>query len=66
MGTMIEDGHLQIHSPGRLPYGVTPKNILNQSIRRNEHISKVFYDLGLMEREGERYGLRVIYNERDH
>lgn len=48
---------LEIHSPGRLPYGVTPKNILNQSIRRNEHISKAFYDLGLMEREGSGYDL---------
>ena len=48
---------LEIHSPGRLPYGVTPSNILNQSIRRNEHLSKVFYDLGLMEKEGSGYDL---------
>lgn len=48
---------LEIHSPGRLPYGVTPKNILSQSIRRNEHLSKVFYDLGLMEKEGSGYDL---------
>lgn len=48
---------LEIHSPGRLPYGVTPNNILSQSIRRNEHLSKVFYDLGLMEREGSGYDL---------
>ena len=41
---------LEIHSPGRLPYGVTPSNILSQSIRRNEHLSKVFYDLALMEK----------------
>lgn len=47
----------EIHSPGRLPYGVTPKNILSQSIRRNEHLSKVFYDLGLMEKEGSGYDL---------
>lgn len=42
-----------------VPYGVTPKNILNQSIRRNEHISKAFYDLGLMEREGS--GFDLVY-----
>lgn len=48
---------MEIHSPGRLPYGVTPKNILSQSIRRNEHLSKVFYDLGLMEKEGSGYDL---------
>lgn len=48
---------LEIHSPGRLPYGVTPKNILSQSIRRNEHLSKVFYDLGLMEKEGSGYDM---------
>jgi len=50
---------LEIHSPGRLPFGVTPKNILSQSIRRNEHVSKVFYDLGLMEKEGS--GFDLIY-----
>jgi len=48
---------LEIHSPGRLPYGVTPSNILSQSIRRNEHLSKVFYDLALMEKEGSGYDL---------
>lgn len=42
-----------------VPYGVTPKNILNQSIRRNEHTSKAFYDLGLMEREGS--GFDLVY-----
>lgn len=50
---------MEIHSPGRLPFGVTPKNILSQSIRRNEHLSKVFYDLGLMEKEGS--GFDLIY-----
>jgi len=50
---------IEIHSPGRLPFGVTPKNILSQSIRRNDHLSKVFYDLGLMEKEGS--GFDLIY-----
>ncbi|HQO10440.1 MAG TPA: ATP-binding protein [Clostridiales bacterium] len=48
---------LEIHSPGRLPYGVTPENILSQSVRRNEHLSKIFYDLELMEKEGSGYDL---------
>jgi ATP-dependent DNA helicase RecG len=52
---------MEIHSPGRLPFGVTPKNILSQSVRRNEHLSKVFYDLGLMEKEGSGYDL--IYSK---
>lgn len=48
---------IEIHNPGRLPYGVTPQNILSQSVRRNEHLSKVFYELNLMEREGSGYDL---------
>ena len=47
--------HLEIHSPGLLPLGVTPSNILTQSIRRNDHLAKIFYDLKLMEREGTGY-----------
>lgn len=46
---------LEIHNPGLLPLGVTPYNILHQSIKRNEHLSKIFYDLNLMEREGSGY-----------
>ncbi|MCF2489692.1 ATP-binding protein [Dyadobacter sp. CY347] len=53
----IFQDRLEIHSPGRLPYGVTPSNILSQSIRRNDHLSKVFYDLGLMEKEGSGYDI---------
>jgi len=43
---------LEIHNPGLLPIGVTPENVLHKSIRRNEHLSKVFFDLKLMDREG--------------
>ncbi|MDP2208926.1 MAG: ATP-binding protein [Bacteroidota bacterium] len=46
---------LEVHNPGLLPLGVTPSNILHQSVRRNEHLAKVFYDLKLMEREGSGY-----------
>lgn len=43
---------LEVHNPGLLPLGVTPYNILHQTVKRNEHLSKLFYDLNLMEREG--------------
>ncbi len=43
---------LEVHNPGLLPLGVTPSNILHASVKRNEHLAKVFYDLKLMEREG--------------
>lgn len=46
---------LEIHNPGRFPIGVTPENILHKTVKRNEHLSKVFYDLKLMEREGSGY-----------
>lgn len=47
--------HLEIRNPGLLPLGVTPENILHKTLRRNEHLTKVFYDLKLMEREGSGY-----------
>ena len=43
---------LEVHNPGLFPLGVTAQNILHKSVRRNEHLAKVFYDLKLMEREG--------------
>ncbi|PIS30350.1 MAG: transcriptional regulator [Candidatus Marinimicrobia bacterium CG08_land_8_20_14_0_20_45_22] len=46
---------VEFHNPGLLPMGVTPSNILHQSVKRNEHLSKIFYDLNLMEREGSGY-----------
>jgi len=46
---------LEVHNPGLLPLGVTPSNILHTSIKRNELLAKVFYDLKLMEREGSGY-----------
>lgn len=46
---------LEIHNPGRFPIGVTPENILHKTVKRNEHLAKVFYDLKLMEREGSGY-----------
>ncbi len=43
---------LEVHNPGLLPMGVSPSNILHKTVKRNEHLAKIFYDIGLMEREG--------------
>ncbi len=48
---------VEFHSPGCLPMGVTPSNILNQSIRRNQKLADIFYNLELMEKEGTGYDL---------
>ncbi|MHB1461218.1 MAG: ATP-binding protein [Armatimonadota bacterium] len=56
--TLLPD-RLTITNPGRLPIGVTPTNILHMSVRRNEHLARLFHDIGLMEREGS--GFDKIY-----
>jgi ATP-dependent DNA helicase RecG len=48
---------LELVNPGRLPLGVTPRNILHKSVRRNNELARVFHDLVLMEREGSGYDL---------
>lgn len=48
---------LAVVNPGRLPLGVTPRNLLHASRRRNEGLARVFHDLGLMEREGSGFDL---------
>ena len=48
---------LEVVNPGRLPLGVTPRNILHASRRRNEGLARVFHDLKLMEREGSGFDL---------
>lgn len=53
----LHPDHLEVINPGRLPLGVTPQNILHQSVRRNNELARVFHDLGLMEREGSGYDL---------
>jgi ATP-dependent DNA helicase RecG len=50
---------LEITNPGLLPLGVTPANILHKTVRRNQQLAQVFYDLKLMEREGS--GFDKIY-----
>lgn len=43
---------LEVVNPGPLPLGVTPQNVLHTTVRRNEHLARMFHDLKLMEREG--------------
>jgi ATP-dependent DNA helicase RecG len=50
---------LEVVNPGRLPLGVTPRNILHESRRRNDELARVFSDLKLMEREGT--GIDLIF-----
>lgn len=32
---------LEVHNPGLLPLGVTPRNILHTSVKRNEHLARL-------------------------
>jgi ATP-dependent DNA helicase RecG len=48
----LHPDRLEIVNPGRLPLGVTPRNILHASRRRNDGLARIFHDLQLMEREG--------------
>jgi len=51
---------LEVVNAGRLPLGVTPRNILHASRRRNDGLARVFHDLKLMEREGS--GFDLLYD----
>lgn len=53
----IHPDHIDVVNPGRLPLGVTVKNILHTTKKRNEHMAAVFYALHLMEREGSGYDM---------
>jgi ATP-dependent DNA helicase RecG len=53
----LHPDRLEVVNPGRLPLGVTPRNMLHASRRRNEGLARVFHDLGLMEREGSGFDL---------
>jgi ATP-dependent DNA helicase RecG len=46
---------LEIHNPGNFPLGITSSNILHESVQRNPHLARVFYELKLMEKEGSGY-----------
>ncbi len=48
----LHPDRLEVINPGPLPLGVTPQNVLHTTVRRNEHLARLFHDLKLMEREG--------------
>jgi ATP-dependent DNA helicase RecG len=63
----LHPDRLEVVNPGRLPIGVTPKNILHASRRRNDGLARIFHDLKLMEREGSGIDLvfeRLLASER--
>lgn len=53
----LHPDRMEVVNPGRLPLGVTPRNILHASRRRNDGLARVFHDLQLMEREGSGFDL---------
>lgn len=53
----LHPDRLEVVNAGRLPLGVTPRNILHSSRRRNDGLARVFHDLKLMEREGSGFDL---------
>lgn len=48
----LHPDRLEVINPGPLPLGVTPRNVLHATVRRNEQLARLFHDLRLMEREG--------------
>ena len=56
---LLHPDRLEVINPGPLPLGVTPQNVLHTTVRRNEHLARLFHDLKLMEREGS--GFDKIY-----
>lgn len=48
----LHPDRMEVVNPGLLPLGVTPANVLHVTVRRNEHLARLFHDLKLMEREG--------------
>lgn len=54
----IHPDKMEVSSPGRLPSGITPRNVLDESGRRNPRMARLFHDLGLMESVGS--GLDMI------
>lgn len=53
----IHPDHIEVVNPGRLPFGVTPDNILHSTKKRNEHFAALFFALHYMEREGSGYDM---------
>ena len=53
----LHPDRLEVANVGRLPFGVTPSNILHTYRRRNDGLTRIFHDLKLMEREGTGFDL---------
>ena len=53
----LHPDRLEVVNVGRLPFGVTPSNILHTYRRRNDGLTRIFHDLKLMEREGTGFDL---------
>ena len=49
---MIFDDRIEVESPGRLPDGVTLKNLEGSHVLRNERIANLMYDIGYIEKWG--------------
>lgn len=53
----IHPDKMVVVNPGIFPIGVSANNILQRSVKRNEHLARIFYALHLMEGEGSGYDL---------
>lgn len=53
----IHPNYMEVVNPGRLPLGVTPRNVLQKTVKRNPELSRLFYALHIMEGEGSGYDL---------
>lgn len=51
----IHPSHIEVVNPGRLPYGVTPENILHKTKKRNPHYAILMRALKYMDVEGSGY-----------
>ena len=49
---MIFDDRIEVESPGRLPEGVSLKNLEGSHVLRNERIANLLYDIGYIEKWG--------------
>lgn len=49
---MIFDDRIEIESPGKLPEGVTLKNLEGAHVLRNEKLANLLYDIGYIEKWG--------------
>lgn len=48
---------MEVVNPGRLPFGVTPKNVLQKTVKRNKELSRLLFALHIMEGEGSGFDL---------